>query len=275
MRILAPTGQAVLNADDPIVVKHVAPLAAAPIIWFSMSSVAPMIEAARAAGGTTLFVRDEELYISQDDRERRLLAVSELPLALGGIARHNVSNALAAAGALHALGLSDGQIVLGLASFQPSVRDNPGRLNQFHRAGVTVVMDYAHNSDGLRVLLHSAVPLKALDGRLWVIYSGTGDRTDAQISEQGAIIGALADRFILRHDSEFLRGRSVGEMEPLLRAAALDAGLAPTAIIEVEGDTAALDCALSAARSGDVIAFTVYRDRSVQIERLQQWEANE
>lgn len=275
VRILDPAGRAVLNADDPMVVDSVAPLAAAPVIWFSMRSVAPMIEAARAAGGTTLFVRDEELYISQGDRERRLLAVSELPLALGGIARHNVSNALAAAGALHALGLSDGQIVLGLASFQPSVRDNPGRLNQFHRAGVTVVMDYAHNSDGLRVLLHSAVPLKALDGRLWVIYSGTGDRTDAQISEQGAIIGALADRFILRHDSEFLRGRSEGEMEPLLRAAALDAGLAPTAIIEVEGDTAALDCALSAARSGDVIAFTVYRDRSVQIERLQQWEANE
>jgi cyanophycin synthetase len=274
VRVLDPGGQAVLNADDPTVVELVAPLAAAPIIWFSLSSVAPVIAAARAAAGTTLFVRDEELYISQAENERRLMAVSELPLALGGLARHNIANSLAAAGALHALGLSDGQIVLGLASFQPNVRDNPGRLNQFHRAGVTVVMDYAHNSDGLRVLLHSAVPLKAIDGRLWVIYSGTGDRTDAQISEQGTIIGSLADRFIIKRDPTFLRGRPEGQIEPLMRAAALAAGMAPEAIIELDGDAESLDFALGAARSGDVIAFTVHKERTTQIERLSKWEAH-
>ncbi|HYF61620.1 MAG TPA: Mur ligase family protein, partial [Herpetosiphonaceae bacterium] len=193
-------GRVVLNADDPLVSALVPPLVSAPVIWFSLQADSPLLAEARAAGATLLVVRDEELLLQSGGEERRLMAVGDLPLALGGLARHNIANALAAAGALHALGLSDGQIVLGLASFQPNDRDNPGRLNQFQRDGLTIIMDYAHNSDGLRVLLHSAAPLKAADGKLWVIYSGTGDRTDDQLSEQGAIIGSLADHFIVKRD---------------------------------------------------------------------------
>jgi cyanophycin synthetase len=268
------TDRVVLNADDPLVVAVAAPLASAPIIWFSLQADSPALAAARAAGGTLLVVRDEELLLQVGAEERRLMAVGDLPLALGGLARHNIANALAAAGALHALGLSDGQIVLGLASFQPNDRDNPGRLNQFQHGGITVIMDYAHNSDGLRVLLHSAAPLRGGAGRLWVIYSGTGDRTDEQINEQGAIIGAMADRFIIKRDPYFLRGRPAGEIEPLLRAAAMQAGMPAEAIVELDGDEETLSHALAAAQPGDVIAFAVHKNRGDQIERLRRWEAS-
>lgn len=272
MRVLAPGGRAVLNADDRTLIEVVAPLAGAPIIWFSLGDAASPIVAARAAGGTVLFVRDEELYLAEGTHERRLLAVRELPLALNGLARHNIANALAAAAVLHAFGLSDGQIVLGLASFQPNVRDNPGRLNQFQRDGITVIMDYAHNSDGLRVLINSAAPLRGATGRLWVIYSGTGDRTDAQISEQATIIAHHADRFIIKRDAIFLRGRPEGEIEPLMWAAALAAGMPRQAITELDGDETTLDFALSQSQPGDVIVFTVHKERSTQIARLQRWE---
>ena len=269
------TERVVLNADDPILVAEVAGMANAPITWFSLGDPTPLLHETRTANTTLFFVRDEELLLCEGAHERRLMAVRELPLAVGGLARHNIANALAAAAALHALGLSDGQIVLGLASFQPNTRDNPGRLNRFERDGVTIVLDYAHNSDGLRVLLHSAAPLKSADGRLWLIHTGTGDRTDEQLREQGTIIGEMVDRFIIKRDDAYLRGRQQGEIEPLMRNAAEAAGMAHDAMIELDDNEAAVRYALGEARGGDVIAFTVHHERAAEIERLQRWERGE
>ncbi|HEY1013914.1 MAG TPA: Mur ligase family protein, partial [Herpetosiphonaceae bacterium] len=275
VRAVRPDGRAVLNADDPTVVAEVAPDAAAPIIWFSLEAESPLIAAHRQAGGAVLLLRGAELILAEGEAEHVLLAVANLPIALGGLARHNIANALAAAGALHALGLAPGQIVFGLASFQPSPDDNPGRLNRFERDGMAIVLDYAHNADGLRVLLASARPLVAPGGRLLLIYSGTGDRTDEQIREQGAIIGASVDRFIMRRDPYFLRGRPEGEIEPLLRAGTADAGLPPEAIAEVDGDEQALALALAELRPGDVLAFAVHRERQARIDQLRRWERGE
>ena len=262
----------VLNADDELLINLVAPLCRAPLIWFSLQASNPTLQAARAAGNTVLFVRDETLWLAVDDVERELMPVASLPIAIGGVARHNIANALAAAGALHALGLGDGQIVLGLASFKPNHRDNPGRLNQFQRDGITVVMDYAHNSDGLQVLLASATPLKANNGKLWMIYSGTGDRTDEQIRDQLSIIGSHVDRLIIKREPAFLRGRPVGEMEPMMWEAAINAGLPREAIVELDGDVEAFNYAVAHAEAGDVVVFIVYTNRASQIAMVQAWE---
>ncbi len=272
VRVLSSSGRAVLNADDPTLVATVAPLSPAPIIWFSLHGNNSTIAAHRLAGGTAVCLHDEMIWLVEGSAEHELIAVAQLPVAFGGLARHNIANTLAAAAALHALGLSPGQIVLGLASFRPDPLTNPGRMNIFSHAGITVVLDYAHNSDGLRVLLESIAPLRGTDGRIYVIYSGTGDRTDAQIIDQSAIIGSSADRFIIKRDPVFLRGRPPGEIEPLMWQGAQQAGMAAAAISEVDGDDAALDLALAEATAGDVIVFTVHKDRTRQIERLQRWE---
>ena len=48
-----------------------------------------------------------------------------MPVALGGLARHNLANALAAAGGARALGMSIAQVADGLRDFRPSAEHSP------------------------------------------------------------------------------------------------------------------------------------------------------
>ena len=147
-------------------------------------------------------------------------------------------------------------------------------MNQFQRDGITLLIDYAHNSDGLRVLLASAAPLRAANGKIAMVFSGTGDRTDQQIQEQMTIIAQHVDRLILKRDPWFLRGREPGVLEPLMIAAASAAGLDPAAITELEGDEAAFSELTQPAKAGDVLIWIVYKDRASKIAIAQAWERN-
>ncbi|MCA0353392.1 MAG: hypothetical protein LCH85_15475 [Chloroflexi bacterium] len=264
----------ILNADDPVLVEVVAPQATAPIIWFSLQANNPLIVQAQQNQQTCLYLDANQLILANAGQTQALIAVAELPLSFGGVAQHNIANALAAAAALFAFGLSAGQIALGLAGFQPNAEHNPGRLNQFQRDGITLLIDYAHNSDGLRVLLASAAPLRTANGKIAMVFSGTGDRTDQQIQEQMTIIAQHVDRLILKRDPWFLRGREPGVLEPLMIAAASAAGLDPAAITELEGDEAAFNELTQPAKAGDVLIWIVYKDRASKIAIAQAWERN-
>ncbi|MBM7843074.1 Mur ligase family protein [Herpetosiphon giganteus] len=265
----------ILNADDQVLIEVVAPQAPAPIIWFSLQANNPLILQAQQAQHSCLFLAADQLMLASAGHIQPLIAVAELPLSFGGVAQHNIANALAAAAALHAFGLSAGQIALGLAGFRPNAEHNPGRLNQFQRDGITLLIDYAHNSDGLRVLLASAEPLSAADGQIAMVFSGTGDRTDQQIQEQMTIIAQHVDRLVIKRDPWFLRGREPGTLEPLMIAAASAAGLDPSAITELEGDDNAFAELTKDAKPGDVLLWLVYKDRLSKIAMAQAWERAE
>ena len=76
----------------------------------------------------------------------------DVPSTYGGAAVHMVENALAAVGATIGLGFSEDQIVEGLRGFRSDIRSNAGRLNVFRLDDRVVVVDYAHNEQGLEVL---------------------------------------------------------------------------------------------------------------------------
>ncbi|WP_110514055.1 Mur ligase family protein [Herpetosiphon llansteffanensis] len=265
----------ILNADDQVLIDVVASQATAPIIWFSLQANNPLILQAQQAQHSCLFLAADQLMLASAGQIQPLIAVAELPLSFGGVAQHNIANALAAAAALHAFGLSAGQIALGLAGFQPNAEHNPGRLNQFQRDGITLLIDYAHNSDGLRVLLASAEPLRAADGKIAMVFSGTGDRTDEQIQEQMTIIAQHVDRLVLKRDPWFLRGREPGTLEPMMIAAANAAGLDSSAITELEGDDNAFAALINQAQAGDVLLWLVYKERASKIAVAQAWERAE
>ena len=54
-----------------------------------------------------------------------------MPIAFGGFARHNIANALAAAGGARALGATIAEVRAGLLDFRPTAGASPGRLNVF------------------------------------------------------------------------------------------------------------------------------------------------
>ena len=68
------------------------------------------------------WVLDRDRLVEWDGAaEHVLLDVADLPVALGGLARHNVANALAAAGGARALGATREQVADGLRGL-PAVR---------------------------------------------------------------------------------------------------------------------------------------------------------
>ncbi len=179
-RITKPDGWVILNADDRHVVA-VAGLVRARVALFSLDPEAsPALRAHVARGGRAYVVRRGALAELEAGATRPILDIDEIPVTLGGLARHNVANALAAAGGARAMGATLEQVADGLRDFRPSADRSPGRLNLFRHGRRIVIVDFAHNEAGLEALLDVA------DG----IAAGGAART----SPVTLIVGAAGDR---------------------------------------------------------------------------------
>ncbi len=142
-RVTRPDGWVVLNADDPLVAA-VARRVRAKVALFSLDPGASApLRRHRRAGGRAYVLRDGRLLEQEGGEEREIMAVADLPVALGGLARYNVANALAAAGGARAMGATIEQVADGLRDFRPSAGMSPGRLNLFRLGGRVVIVDFA------------------------------------------------------------------------------------------------------------------------------------
>ncbi len=260
-----PAGQApstlVLNGQcDPLLRVAVHVPHAAQVRWalFAREHDAPLLVALRRQGGSTCGVRDGRLVLSLDGVEHDLGAVATMPLALGGAAVHNVENLAAAALAAAALGWPLDEVREVLARFGATPADNPGRLERHHFRGATVLVDYAHNPDGLAQLLAVAralvpqAPLRLLLGQ-------AGNRDDDALAELARVAAAAApDQVVLKELTAMLRGRPPGEVPARLRQGLLAAGLPPEAVVDGGDEEAAAQQMLLAAAPGDVLVLPLH-----------------
>ena len=124
-RVTKPDGWVVLNADDPYVAA-VARRVRAHVAWFSLDpDRSPIIARQRRAGGRAYGLLGGSLVEWDDGSEHEIVEAADVPVALGGLARHNLANALAAAGGARALGMSIAQVADGLRDFRPSAELRP------------------------------------------------------------------------------------------------------------------------------------------------------
>lgn len=124
------------------------------------------------------------------------IAGHELVLQNTLIGRHNVYNALAAAGLALSLGVSPEAIEEGLAD----VRTVPGRLQRvICLPGVEVFVDYAHTDDALRNVLGVLKPLAR--GRLIVVFGCGGNRDASKRPMMGRAAADLADVIFITSDN--------------------------------------------------------------------------
>jgi cyanophycin synthetase len=237
-RMTRPNGWVILNADD----RHVASVGRrvrARVAYFSMAGDAsPRIRRHLKRGGRAYLVRDGRMGEADGARWRPIARLSQLPVALGGIARHNVANALAAAGGARAMGASIAQVRHGLTSFEPSPGLSPGRLNIFGRDGQIVIVDFAHNEAGLEALLDVGRAIGPT-AQLSAVVGTAGDRPDDTLRGMGRIAARRVDRLVIKESLQYLRGRTregvVGEIRAGARAAGWE-GEIPV----YESETAAL-----------------------------------
>jgi cyanophycin synthetase len=259
VRITKRDGWAVLNADDPRV-WAMRRATRANLYAFSLEGRTAEVEAALDAKGRSATLENGWLFLrAAGRRPRRLLEAATLPIAVGGLSRFNIANALAAAAACDALGLTTRQINRGLRTFGADRTTNPGRLNLFECKGRFALVDFAHNEAGLSGLMEVA---RAVAGphRVRLAYGTAGDRTDEILHRLG-IIAAGADDLVICEKHHYLRGRELDEMNELLRAGARAGGYTrEIATLPTELD--ALRTLLARAEPGDVSAVMAHVERS-------------
>ena len=251
-KALAPDGLLVLNADDPMLVAH-AP-AGRCTGWFALD-----LQDAATRGLPACGVREGRLVLATDEGEHDLGAVAAMPLSVGGAARYNIANIAAAALAAHALGIAPATIAGVLAGFGARNADNPGRLQRWTLGDVEVLLDYAHNPDGLQGLLDVAAGLRR-GGRLALLLGHAGNRLESDFHALAAVAAAAhPDRVWLKDiGGDYLRGRASGDVAMILRdalhAAGMDKADLPVCLDEAE----AARQALAWARAGDLLVLPVH-----------------
>jgi UDP-N-acetylmuramoyl-tripeptide--D-alanyl-D-alanine ligase len=231
---------AVVNLDDP---------------W--VTRVAESFRGRKIAFGRNGDVRADNVEPLAVDRTRFHLvtdtgaAAVEIPLA----GRHNVSNALAAAGAAMAIGIDLGTIAEGLAQVAPPpMRLATERLSN----GVALVNDaYNANPSSLRA---------AVDAMAGVV-------PERLIVVLGEML-ELGERSSELHEAA---GRHVGSVRPALLCAlgtharelcegAVTGGLAPEKALVVGSHEAAAEAVAAAWRPGDLVL--IKGSRGAQMERV-------
>ena len=267
-------GTLVLNGGDTTLMRAAAQLPharAARWALFARSHRSPLLEVVRRHDGSTCGVHEGRLLLSLHGHLHDLGAVADMPLSLHGAAGFNVENLAAAALAAGLMGWPLQAVRDALHAFGGAAGDNPGRLQQFAHRGATVLLDYAHNPDGLAQLLSVARALQPPGGasRLGLLLGQAGNRSDDAIGELArTAAGFQPDRVLIKELPQMLRGRAPGNVPALIEAGLLRAGL-PAAVITHGGDEEAAARALLAwAQPGDVVVLPLHtasvRERVLQ-----------
>jgi len=260
---VAASGRLVLNADDALLRMKASELAqrygcTPALAWFASDADQEHLREYRSQGTSTC-VRQGRLSLHQRGVEYDLGPVSAMPLSIGGIAAYNVANLAAAALAAMTLGISAATISAVFARFGARLSDNPGRMMRFEYNGAQVLVDYAHNPDGLRGFLSVADQLRAGKGRLGLLLGHAGNRQDADIAELARVAARFKpDLVVVKEDEAHLRGRAPGEIPRIIRGELLRQGLAESALPVRDTEVEAARLALDWAQPGDVLALPLH-----------------
>jgi cyanophycin synthetase len=263
-RITRKDGWSVLNGDDPRVLAMRSVISARPWI-FSRDPDSPAVREVLTDGGRATTVIDGWITVLAPGADPDpLVELVDVPMTLAGLSRFNIENALAAASAALAIGLPRDAVVTGLTTFLPDAEHNPGRMNFFSLpAGdgrsVSVVMDLAHNEAGLEALLEIMSGVRRPGARLLLGLGAVGDRTDELIDALGEIGAKGSDIVAIGHKEWYLRGRTMDEIDALLRAGAARVGV--TDIDTYTTEVACLAALVERAEPGDVVGLMCHAER--------------
>jgi len=262
--VVSAAGMLVLNADDVQLTSRAPVLARrfgrSPTLgWFALDADLPALRAHREGGGATCGVRGGRLTLNQGGAQYDLGAIAAMPLTVEGSATYNIANLAGAALAATALGVPPTTVAGVFAHFGASRADNFGRLMRFEREGVRILVDYAHNPEGLRGLLEVAEHLRGANGRLGLLLGHAGNRQDAELEALAVVAAKFHPALIVVKENEgHLRGRAPGEVPQLINAALLRAGMEHSVLQMRMSEIDAVHAALAWARPGDVLALPVH-----------------
>ena len=243
-------GHAVLNADDPLVYA-MRDRSMGDIVLFSTKPEGESTEFEQHLSRNGIGARiEKDTFVIRRGRLRIPIAsVREVPLTLGGAARFQYENILAAIATAYVQGMRYDDIRAGLLSFFPSPSLTPGRLNLMRVGKGRVLVDYAHNPAAIAGLMEFVYNLDA--ARRIGIITAPGDRRDEDLRQVGRLCSRL-DRVIVRED-KYRRGREPGEVARLIIEGLKEKGMTDAQIEVIYKETEGLSHALAQMEDNDLV----------------------
>ncbi|MBP6627681.1 MAG: cyanophycin synthetase, partial [Arenimonas sp.] len=249
------TDCAVLNADDPQVLKMSGYTEAKVICYVTMNPQHGLVREHIRAGGRACAleagVNGQMITLYDKGSHIPLLWTHLIPATLEGRALHNVQNAMVAASMAFSLGIKLDAIRQGLRTFDTTFYQAPGRMNVFNEHPFKVLFDYGHNAHAVGVMADLALRLD-VTGRRIIVMAGPGDRRDEDLVAIADVVAGRFDHYICRRD-DGLRGRD-GDEVPRIQAKALQARGVPAGAISIIPDEQdAIEAALRMGEAGDLL----------------------
>lgn len=246
---------AVLNADDPNVLKMSGYTDAKMICYVTLNPSHGLVREHIRAGGRACALEDgvngQMITLYDKGSHIPLLWTHLIPATLEGRALHNVQNAMFAAAMAFSLGIKLDAIRQGLRTFDTTFFQAPGRMNVFNEHPFKVLFDYGHNAHAVSVMADLAQRLD-VTGRRIVVLAGPGDRRNEDLVAIADAVAGRFDHYICRRD-DGLRGRDGDEVPRIQSRALKDKGVPESAISIIPDEQEAIDAALRMGQPGDLM----------------------
>jgi cyanophycin synthetase len=180
---------------------------------FSVQENSERISAHCEEGGWAAIIEKGYFTICKGEWRIRIAKVKEVPLTLDGRAACMIENVLPAILAASIRGFEGKTIRKALQSFVPGPQLTPGRMNIFQFRNYTLMVDYAHNTDGFIKLRKF---MQQVDARVKIgIIGCPGDRRDEDLVNMGYHAAQMFDEIIIKHDKD-PRGRNNDDITKLI-----------------------------------------------------------
>ncbi|MGB7737984.1 MAG: cyanophycin synthetase [Steroidobacteraceae bacterium] len=246
---------AVLNADDPLVLKMSGYTEAKSICYVTMNPQHGLVREHIRAGGRACAleagVNGQMITLYDRSSHIPLVWTHLIPATLEGRALHNVQNAMFAAAMAYSLGIKLDAIRHGLRTFDSTFFQAPGRMNVFNEHPFKVLFDYGHNAHAVAAMADLAQRLD-VTGRRIVVLAGPGDRRDEDLRAIADAVAGRFDHYICRRDDS-LRDRAPDEVPKLQAAHLQSCGVPASAISIIPDEQEAIDAALNMGQPGDLL----------------------
>lgn len=276
------TAAIVVNAEDPLCLAMRARASTGRHILVARTPEADAVAEHRRGGGEAVFIGTRPggrmIILAAGATETELMLIDEVPATMNGLLACNESNALFAAGLAWAHGIDNDAIRRGLASFRNSVDHNPGRYNFIGGLPFDVVVDFAHNPDGVQAMCAVAAALPVA-GRRLLCSVNVGSRHPAHLEALTGHLTVTFDEYMLGCDPALVgacpeyagddpAATMLGRWAGLLRSQGVDPSR-----ITVEADRqAALRGVLDRARAGDLVVLLADWDEARDV--IDRWRAD-
>jgi len=248
----------VLNADDSYCLKMLSSMVAEKTCLVSMQYDVDELRNLAGQGAACFCVLElignvQWLVIYDNGQRLPVMDVSSIPATFNGTARFNISNAQHAVIASHLVGITLETIRSAMVSFHSGYESTPGRLNVFDDLPFRIIMDFAHNPDGMRRLVEF-IDQQSVSGRKLVAFAGSANRIDTTIRNMGH---SLAGHFDFYFCKEFAprKGRKPRKVAHILQQGLIEAGVSENQTLVTTSGKEVIFKIFDACNTGDLLVM--------------------